>query len=74
MANVVHYDAKSFDRSDTEQIGIARLRKNDLVNSFEILRSKYGIAYVALNDLGRCCRKRTLSNGLDSCCCENISG
>ena len=73
MADVVHHYAKSFDRSDTEQIGIAWLRKHDLVNRLEILRSKDRIAYVSLNDLRGCRRKRALSDGLDSCCRENIS-
>lgn len=66
MTNVVHNDAKSFDGSYAEKIGIAWLGEHDFIDRLEILGTKNRVADVSLNNLRRGGRKRTLSDRLDS--------
>ena len=72
VANVVHDDAEPFDRSDAEQIAVAWLAKDNLIDCLKTFSAKNRVAHIPLNDLGRCRRKRVLPNGFDSRRRKNI--
>src|SRR5437870_4301975 len=74
MADVVHDYAKSLDRSHTEQIAVAGLAENDLVDGFKVLCSKDGVTDIAIYDLRGCGGKGALPYRYDSCSSENVGG